>query len=316
GLALRKRGVPVRVREAADYPRAKVCGEFIAGLDHHTLQQLGLADWREAQRLHHDATWHGPNGRILRHQLPRPAIGVSRHVLDALLAVRLREAGGEIQTGERVTLTDRPPPGCVRCHGRRRRGTGGWLGLKVHVRGITLSGDLEMHLGDRAYVGLAGVEDGRVNVCGLFPARSVPPGPPERVLDRHLRAAGLHRLAERLADATWCEDARCAVAGVQFGRMPAETDAVSLGDAFAAIPPFTGHGMAMALQAAVLAAEPLAAWSAGDIEWIVAISMIHRRLRRRFALRLAAARMLHPFLFAPRGQALIARLHAHQLLPL
>src|SRR5690606_33521110 len=99
-------------------------------------------------------------------------------------------------------------------------------------------------------------------------------------------------------------DARCAVAGVQFGWMPEETDAVSLGDAFAAIPPFTGHGMAMALQAAVLAAEPLAAWSAGDIGWDVATTLIQRRLRRRFTLRLAAARLLHPFLLAPRGQAL------------
>jgi len=36
GLALRRRGVPVTVWEAGHYPRHRVCGEFITGLDRAT----------------------------------------------------------------------------------------------------------------------------------------------------------------------------------------------------------------------------------------------------------------------------------------
>ena len=32
GVALRREGVPVTLFEAGDYPRHRVCGEFIAGL--------------------------------------------------------------------------------------------------------------------------------------------------------------------------------------------------------------------------------------------------------------------------------------------
>ena len=32
GIALRSRGVPVRVIEAASYPRHRVCGEFISAI--------------------------------------------------------------------------------------------------------------------------------------------------------------------------------------------------------------------------------------------------------------------------------------------
>ena len=33
GLALRRGGVPVTLHEAGEYPRHRVCGEFITGLD-------------------------------------------------------------------------------------------------------------------------------------------------------------------------------------------------------------------------------------------------------------------------------------------
>lgn len=314
GLALRARGVPVTVWEAATYPRPKVCGEFIAGLHPATVRAIGLEPLLAGHARHRVATWHTRRGRLARLRLPGAAVGVSRQWLDTQMAARLREAGGRVHEGRRLDPAE-ARPGRVQAHGRRRR-AGGWLGLKLHVRGLTLDGDLEMHLGERAYVGLAGVEDGRINVCGLFAPRPVPSGPPEEILDRYLRAAGLDRLADRIAAATALPDSRATVAGVHFGRFTGQPpESLALGDAFGAIPPFTGHGMAMALESAALAAEPITEWSQGGLDWPAAAGLVQRRLRRRFAVRLAAARLLHPFLFAERGQRLLARLAAHRLLP-
>jgi menaquinone-9 beta-reductase len=314
-LALQRRGIPVTVCEAGRYPRPKVCGEFIAGLDDATSRALGLAPLLDAQRRHHVASWHGRDGLMFRHRLPRPAIGVSRQWLDTRLAEAFRSAGGELRERTRVEWRA-PSPGTVLACGRPRH-PGGWIGLKLHVRGLFLDADLEMHLGERAYVGLAGVEDGRINVCGLFAPRPGSGGPPEAVLDRYLRSCGLIRLADRLVKAAICEDARAAVAGVHFGyaRNP-DRSLLALGDAFAAIPPFTGHGMAMALQSAAVALDPLLAWSEGNVEWARTTQRVRRRLQRKFALRLALARALHPWLLAPRSQSLIARLHASRVLPL
>lgn len=314
-LALQRRGVPVTLCEAGRYPRAKVCGEFIAGLDDATSRALDLAPLLEAQRQHHVASWHGRDGLMFRHRLLRPAIGVSRQSLDTRLADEFRAAGGDLRERTRVER-NAPSPGTVVACGRPRR-AGGWFGLKLHVRHLPLDADLELHLGHHAYVGLAGVEDGRVNVCGLFAPRPGGGGPPDAALDRSLRMSGLTRLADRLANAVICEDARAAVAGVHFGYTQNHAASVlALGDAFAAIPPFTGHGMAMALQSAAIALDPLLAWSHGDAEWAATTRRVRRQLHRKFALRLALAQTLHPWLLAPRGQSLIARLHAHRVLPL
>src|ERR1044072_7840589 len=44
GAALHRAVVPTAVYEAGDYPRHRVCGEFITGLDASTIDRLGLAD--------------------------------------------------------------------------------------------------------------------------------------------------------------------------------------------------------------------------------------------------------------------------------
>ena len=42
GIALRQRGVPVTVIESKEYPRHKVCGEFISGRGLEILARIGI----------------------------------------------------------------------------------------------------------------------------------------------------------------------------------------------------------------------------------------------------------------------------------
>ena len=44
GLGLRARGIPVRLIESGFYPRHRVCGEFITGLDEQTSSRLQLRE--------------------------------------------------------------------------------------------------------------------------------------------------------------------------------------------------------------------------------------------------------------------------------
>jgi flavin-dependent dehydrogenase len=312
GLALRRDGIPVTVYEAGDYPRHRVCGEFIAGLDPRTVETLGLAEFL-ADAAPHNAVTYCLRGRFLRPlPLPRTAWGISRHTLDARLARAFVEAGGELRTHTRVPEAD-APPGRVFAAGRKRTGPF-WVGLKVHVRRLNLSNDFEVHLGDQAYVGLSRIETGDVNACGIFAQRDVA----ERgvgLMHGYLRAAGLGGLSDRILAADADKDSYCATAAPLGDRRVADSGRIWIGDACASIPPFTGNGLAMALQGAEIALAPLRAYASRASGWGESILAIGRAQRLRFRRRLAVASLVHPFFLHRRRQECLAALVRARLIP-
>ena len=313
GLALRRQGVPVTVHDAGDYPRHRVCGEFIRGLQARTVETFGLAPLLADALPHRDVAWFAPGGELLRRQrLPTPALGLSRYALDERLAHAFARERGELRTRSRVDAT--PAPGRVFAGGRRPASRSTWLGLKMHVRDLALDRGLEMHLGAQAYVGLCALPDGAVNLCGLFRRRALASRGPALLLD-YLHASGLDALAARVRAAHPDAASVCAVAGLAFGRAAA-TPSPALGDAFAMIPPFTGHGMAMAFESAAVALDPLVKWSRGECDWSHAVQRAQQRLRNRFRVRLGVASLCHPFLLQPRGQRWLAAASRAGALPL
>ena len=314
GHALLGRGVPVRIDEAGGYPRHRVCGEFLSGLDDATIAALELAPLLSDAPRHQTVAWFCREQLGRTDRLPRPAFGISRHALDARLARRFRERGGTLQTGLRVPAGS-PVAGRVWAAGRRRAGST-WLGLKMHVRDLQPAADLELHLGDGAYVGLAQVETGAFNVCGLFRRRREAEGKREALFFAYLRLAGLHDLARRVASAPRVEGSFCAVAALGFARAPqAPPGEIALGDALGMIPPFTGDGMAMALQGAVAIGDPLSEYASDRQSWPETVQGARRALSRRFRRRFAAAAFAHPFLLHRRAQGLLTLVHRAGLLP-
>lgn len=324
GLALRRAGVPVTLHEAGAYPRHRVCGEFIAGLDPGTRRALQLDPFLADARFHQEVAWFRGGEAFHRHTLPSPAIALSRHTLDQRLAEAFVAAGGDLRTRSRVSA-ESAPPGRVFAHGRHADPQSPWLGLKIHALGLRLHAPLELHLGRHAYVGLAAVEGERVNVCGLFrrrPAGSgLPPLERHGALPAHLRTAGLDALADRLESVELDPASASAVSALVFGPAPAARQApagaerLCLGDAHALIPPFTGNGMSMAFQSAATALDPLLAWARGEADWEPTVARVRARLRARFRVRLAAASLLHPALLRPRAQAGLAAATRARLLP-
>lgn len=312
-LALQRAGVTVTVHEAGQLPRHRVCGEFIAGLPAHTRIRLGLDPYLADAVSNTTVAWFAAGEPMRRQRLPTPAFGLSRPALDGRLADAFVAHGGTLRLNSRVDIRS-PLPGRVYATGRRSARSP-WLGLKLHVRGLPLAADLEVHLGAAAYLGLARIEAGRVNVCGLFRRRELS-GQGAELLGAYLRAAGLAALAERIQSVEPEDGSFTAVAGVAFDHRVTLTTSLRLGDACAVIPPFTGHGMAMALQSAEVALGPLLSYARGEREWDSATRAIQLVLRRRFRTRLASAAALHPFLLEPARQRWLGRLSRAHLLPL
>jgi flavin-dependent dehydrogenase len=313
GLALRRAGVDVTLFEAGSYPRHRVCGEFITGLPDRTRARLGLDPFLADATAAREVAWFFREKLSRLQTLPTPAPALSRHALDARLAAAFVAAGGGLKTRIRFASTT-DAPGRIFATGRRRAASL-WIGLKFHARDLSLARDLEVHLGDQAYVGLAKIEDQRVNVCGLFRRRELCAKGPDLLLG-YLAAAGLPTLARRIRSADIDASSFCAVAAVDFDRRVMPSSQLRLGDTCAMIPPFTGHGMAMAFQSAELALDPLLAYARGQAEWPATRRAIHDLLHRRFRLRLGSAGALHSFLLQPSLQRCFAALNRPRLLPL
>ena len=310
--ALRLRGVPVTVMEAGHYPRHRVCGEFISGVTAETLEFLGIRALFDDVRKHTSVCWF-ENGRVThRDTLPEPALGISRFELDERLRLRVKALGGIVQTNTRARPV--PAEGFVWAAGRRPR-TGPWIGLKAHLRGLPMTADLEMHAGRNGYAGLAGVEDGWVNVCGLFRLDRQLDATGADLLPAYLETGGNRELAALLRQAEWRGGSFSAVAGFELGRQEVVPGLLCLGDAESMIPPFTGNGMSMAFQAAEYVCAPLVSWAHGDHAWLATENQCRSLLAHRFRRRLAVAQLLHRVLFESSGRSLLQTLSSARLLP-
>lgn len=316
GIALSKRGVSVRVHEAMSYPKHRVCGEFISGVEKTTLQYLGIEKVLEPSLRHHEATWWNAEGMLSSFSLPQAAYGISRYRLDEQLCGLLRSLGAEVIEGSRLNAEQSAREGTVWAAGRRPSSTGQWLGLKMHVRGIELRTSLEMHLGDWGYVGLAQVEDDWVNVCGLFRIRQDLRSRPQDLLISYLKRCGLDDLAHRLSLAHQRDGSHSAVAGFSLGRQERHESAAAIGDAESIIPPFTGNGMSMALQSAEIAVEPLLAYARGEVNWRICCQLLRTSQTRYFRRRLWMAQAFHRALLDPLCRRPMEILAQRDMLPL
>lgn len=310
--ALRPHDVPVTVLEAGNYPRHRVCGEFISGVSEETLTALGIAGLFEDAFRHRSVAWYDGGRLIHRDRLENPALGISRYLLDERLRDLAESLGVIVRTGTRA----RPEPqeGLVWTAGRRPC-NGPWIGLKAHVKGCRMDADLEMHAGKNGYVGLARVEDGWTNVCGLFKIDRSLAASGADLLPAYLIAGGNGKLAAKLNGGEWRAASFSAMAGFRLGRQKRLDGVLALGDAESMIPPFTGNGMSMAFQAAELAVGPLIGWSQGERSWQDASNAVAAAVRKRFKRRLAVSGGLHSILLKTAGRSLLQSLASAGLLP-
>jgi 2-polyprenyl-6-methoxyphenol hydroxylase-like FAD-dependent oxidoreductase len=306
GIGLRRRGVPVTVREAGDYPRHRVCGEFISGSGQEVLERLGLvAHLQKAGAVYARTTLfvYGAAQSPIR-QLAAPALCLSRHKMDSLLAEIFQQLGGELQVNSRW-VASHTGEGIISASGRRlqpadKNERARWFGVKSHVASSTpvkLEADLEMHLSPDGYVGLSRIDNGQVNVCGLFQAR--PDSRPESKTE-WLRGQPGSLLRERLGAVQFETDSFCSVAGIQLKPQRAlGKKECCIGDALTMTPPVTGNGMSMAFESAEMAIEPLADYSQGKLSWVDAQRQIAAKCDDAFSRRLAWARILQWMIVSP-----------------
>jgi flavin-dependent dehydrogenase len=321
GIGLRQQGVAVSLQEAGSLPRHRVCGEFICGKGAATLTAMGLESLMADAVVHNQVRWYLRDRQLFQQKLPSPAIGISRYVLDQRLADFFIRKGGQLNCNQRLSLEAgiTHGEGKVFCNGRQRAtGKPRWLGMKLHLKSSphAHAKGLSVYLGDGCYVGLSAIENGQLNLCGLFRLRpGIQGGKLQRLL-HYLDASGLHALRRILEESELDESSFCAVTALDFSPPSLVPGRLTLGDQMGMIAPFTGNGMSIALESARMAIAPLVDYAYQRCNWNEAADRIQQGLGQRFSMRMNVARWLHPLLLNSPSQAALGYLGRWHLLPL
>jgi menaquinone-9 beta-reductase len=246
-LAALSEGARVRLFEKSQFPRHKVCGEFLSPEIQPALESLGVwSDFLKAfPALIHSVKLHfGRREKSWR--LPQPAFGLSRYRLDKLLLDCAISRGAEL-IREVFPSTLQP---VILAHGRMAIATEGnrLFGFKTHFTGPAQDA-VELFVGRNAYAGVSAVEDGATNVCGLAP---------ESVLsaygfDIDSWVGAWPALEERLRPLSRSIDWLITGPLVLSGSLHPQDGSYRIGDALGFVDPFTGSGILSAVMTGKLA---------------------------------------------------------------
>ena len=241
-------GAPVEIIEKSKFPRHKVCGEYLSAQAVSILDKLSLKEaflQQEPARLARVILHFKKRSRTV--ELKEPGYGLSRYFLDHLLFSRALEVGSR-----HVPLADERPT--IIASGRVPVDTSlhRLFAFKAHFEGPT-SDALEMFFFSRCYIQLTPIEKGFTNICGLAP---------EHMLHRYGfdfdtlldRSPALRlRIRPLKRQMNWMK-AGPIVFENKFG-VNQTVETYYAGDALAFNDPFTGSGIAAALETGRLAGE-------------------------------------------------------------
>lgn len=348
-IVLARAGRRVLLLEKDRFPRPKVCGEFLSSDALPLLDRLGArraVEEQEPERIER-GSFSLPRGPAVRFRLPAPALGISRFLLDDLLARLAREAGAHVRFGARVISIDRDPEEGFRVRYtqeqlteeiRARAAVGAWgrwdsLDRKLN-RGFlrrgrrffgwsrdycgdtsALGGEVRLYVFAGGYCGLSRVEGGAVNLAGVISEsrrRRLPPG--WEAVCEHARKSN-PAFDRSLAPLVPGPTGFLGTGPVFFtAKPPIEGGILMVGDAAGVIDPFSGEGQSAALASGVLAAQTIERSLSGEFRPDQLPRAYEDAWRLRFARRFRWSTALRPLILHPFVGAIAGRLAGDRLI--
>ena len=273
-------GASVGLFDLSDFPRQKVCGEFVSAESLELLRDL-LRQHPRAEKLFSDAPVISRarifvSGSCVEAAINPPALSIPRYSLDLLLWESAQQAGVTACKKCEVLSVDGNGPytlataqgivsakALVLCAGRWSRFSDAaevppgpkWIGVKAHYREPSPSPSTDLYFFDKGYCGVQPVAEDVVNVCAMVRSDAA------TTLPEVLRLSP--PLARRAAD--WQPLVPPVSTAPLIYRKPQSVrdNLLLAGDAAAFIDPFAGDGISLALRSGRAAANCLQQFFAG-----------------------------------------------------
>jgi|SRR5271157_2229688 len=299
-------GAKVALFEARDFPRHRVCGEFVSAESLDLLFGL-LQDAPEAVPLFAnapviDCTRLLFGGRVIEAEISPAALSISRYDLDAMLWNAAQRSGVEVHSNCEVVPCDDNGPftlqtssgtcsakALIVAAGRWSQFTSDrtlppgpkWIGVKDHFREPSANPSSDLYFFEGGYCGVQPVAADVVSACAMV--RSDCATSLEEVFALHPklaeRAAGWHALMQPVSTAPL----------VYRKPQPVRGNMIFVGDAAAFIDPFAGDGISIALRSGRVAAECLNEFLLGRNALVSGVAAYQREYDRQFAPLISAA---------------------------
>lgn len=284
-MLLATRGLAVALLDRDEFPRDKLCGEFLSYDALPVLDRVGILakiDDAGASRIRRCRVVG--RRRTLEFDFPKAARGISRMRLDDLMFREAGSAGAVLLPAHTVTAMDdssitagSAELGTVTIEARVVVGAWGrWgrfdtqfgrsfvrdrshrhFGFKRHYRRVTgtSEGTIDLYSFQSGYLGVNDIEGGETNICGLVHAdRLAGHRGKWDTFVGNLSDEGPH-LRKLFAEHEPAQQGFLSSEPVIFRpRSVVEQGVFLIGDASGVLDPLTGNGMAMAIQSALLAA--------------------------------------------------------------
>ncbi|HEV7231076.1 MAG TPA: NAD-binding protein [Bacteroidia bacterium] len=278
-IDLRKRGYPVTVIEKGEYPRHKVCGEYISMESHRYLLSLCPAlSAHELPRINQFLFTAG-SSKAISTSLSSGGFGISRYLLEEMLFVEAQKQGVLFMLGTKarkvypdpdsmgyVILTDKGKVvASLVCNSSGRQSnmhTGlskgekpktNYVGVKYHLRLSRKLGQIEIHNFPGGYCGISDIEDGKSCLCYIVNSEKLKAA---NNSIREMERIFLFRnpkLKEIFSKAEFVFKEPLTISGIQFqSKVPVSDNIFYLGDSAGSIAPITGNGMSMGLRSAFM----------------------------------------------------------------
>ena len=282
-IDLLNRNFKVLVFEKNEYPKHKVCGEFISNEVLPYFKNLGLSieSLQPTQIFKTELSTH--SGKTIKAKLPLGGIGISRYQLDAYLAEKVLGLGGNIifETVKTIdfsedsfTITTQSnqvfqSKVVLGAFGKRSnldielkrkfiQQKSPWLGVKAHYSGDFPNDLVGLHNFKGGYCGVSKVEDNVINICYLVQFESFKKF--KNIADFQENVLYQNKNLEKiLKESKMLFENPLTISQISFEDKPKiENHILMLGDSAGLIHPLCGNGMAMAIHSAKLASELVA----------------------------------------------------------
>ena len=279
-IHLAKAGLSVMLIEKNEYPKHKVCGEYISNEVLPYLQYLGVDPMTIGAKKINRLCLSTTRGKTVEAKLPMGGFGISRYTLDHFLFqkavqndctviqdqvtdVQFTDDSFYVSTKEGRLLTAKMIIGAF---GKRSnmdiklersfiKNRTPFIGIKTHLKGDFPDDLVALHNFNGGYCGVSMVENGHINVCFLANNKTFQQ---YKNIDTYIHEV-LYKnthLKSIFENAIPVFDQPLSISQVSFSnKSPVEQHILMCGDAAGMIHPLCGNGMAMAIHSAKIAAE-------------------------------------------------------------
>jgi len=279
-IHLSKSGLKVTVIEKNDYPKHKVCGEYISNEVLPYFQWLGLKIKELKPSIISKLEFSTAKGKIISGNLPLGGFGISRYELDYYLYQKALENGCQIIQDTVVNIQFKEERFSIfttnnlefnvkivlGAFGKRSnldlklnrdfiQKKAPWLAVKAHYSG-DFPGDLVgLHNFKGGYCGVSKVENDKINICYLVDYETFK----QHKNIEEFQSKVMYKnpnLKTIFENCVLIFDKPLTISQISFEKKGAvENHILMIGDTAGLIHPLCGNGMAMAIHSAKIASE-------------------------------------------------------------